>query len=175
MPTLCAQFRRIVYDSVYFSLFSLTGILIWHSLFHEYYLLPRYFIAFLYSGFRWTGRFLKIIYHWNGWYFIHIVRAVAPRAIWMKSTLLNQLNVSKWPGQQRVNASPFKLFPGALSNAWKQCFWRMKSSDYFMSFRVFDYIALAEARSTIRGFIIGKRCENFLFNLRPNFVSKSNL
>lgn len=112
MHSLCAQFRRIVYNSVYFSLFSLTRILIWHSLFHEYYLLPRYFIAFLYSGFRWTGRFLKIIYHWNGWYFIHIVRAVAPRAIWMKSTLLNQLNVSKWPGQQRVNASPFKLFPG---------------------------------------------------------------
>ena len=29
------------YNGVYF---SLTGILIWHSLFHEYYLLPRYFI-----------------------------------------------------------------------------------------------------------------------------------
>lgn len=35
----------------------------------------------------------------------------------------------------------------ALSNAWKQCFWRTNSSDYFMSFRerVFDYIALAGA------------------------------
>lgn len=165
------------YNGVYF---SLTGILIWHSLFHEYYLLPRYFIrvSIIFPGFRSTGRFLKIIYHLKfGWYFIHIGRAVAPRAIWMKSTLLNQLNVSKWPGQQRLNASPFKLFPGfkqrvkamLLANEFVWLFHEFSRE----SFRLYRARGGLDQRSAV--FIIGKRCENFLFNLRPNFVSKSNL
>lgn len=127
-------------------------------------------------GFVQRADFSKLFIIWNS-VDILFTSTVAPRAIWMKSTLLNQLNVSKWPGQQRLNASPFKLFPGfkqrvkamLLANEFVWLFHEFSRE----SFRLYRARGGLDQRSAV--FIIGKRCENFLFNLRPNFVSKSNL
>lgn len=131
------------------------------------YLLPSRYISIY---FVWTGRFLEIIYHWNGWYFTCIAGAVASRAIWTKSTLLNQLNVSKWPGRQRANASPFKLFPGFKqreSNASGE-------RNRLIISPVFHYIARSlDQRSAVSS--LANDAKTFCLIYVPIFVSKSNL